>query len=88
MSVVVRSNMGHWSAEIAPGRFFEPQVLVCVPPDAPERVTIETQENTLVHPDPTKTAPEGRVDRHVGVLIRSIELSGEAFPLGRCPGAR
>ena len=88
MSVVVRSNMGEWSAEIVPGTFFEPQVLVCVPPDAPERVTIETPKTRLVHPDPTKTAPEGRVDRHVGVLIRSIELSGEAVPLGRCPRAR
>jgi hypothetical protein len=88
MSVVVRSNMGKWSAQIVPGTFFEPQVLVCVPPDAPERVTIETPETTLVHPDPTKTAPEGRVDRHVGVLIRSIELSGEAVPLGQCPRAR
>lgn len=88
MSVVVRSNMGEWNAEIVPGTFFEPQVLVCVPPDAPQRVTIESPETTLVHPDPTKTAPEGRVDRHVGVLLRSIELSGEAVPLGRCPSAR
>lgn len=85
MPVAVRSNTGVWEDEITPGAFFEPQVLVCVPPDGAGVVTIETPATTLVHPDPTRTAPNGRVDRPVGVLLRSIELAGEAVPMERCP---
>ena len=85
MPVAIRSGLGEWVAEIAPGTSFEPEVLTCVPPDRPGRVTIQTPATTLVHPDPTKAAPDGRVDRHVGVLLRSVELSGEAVSLERCP---
>jgi hypothetical protein len=48
-------------------------------------VTIETPVTSLVHPDPTVTAPNGRVDRYVGVLIRSIALADETTPRDRCP---
>lgn len=84
-SVVVRSSMGEWAAEVAAETFFEPQVLVCVPPDRPGRVTIETPGTSLVYPDPTKTAPNGRVDRSVGVLLRSVALADETVPVDRCP---
>jgi hypothetical protein len=83
--VTIRSNLGRWGGEIAPETSFEPGVSVCVPPDRPGRVTIETPATALVHPDPTKTAPNGRVDRHVGVLLRSVALADETEPLDRCP---
>ena len=83
--VAIRSNLGEWVDEIAPETSFEPQVAVCVPPNGPGRVTIETPETSLVHPDPTKTAPNGRVDRPVGVLLRSVALADETAPLERCP---
>ena len=77
--------MGEWVDEIAPEQSFEPQVTVCVPPDRPGRVTIETPATSLVYPDPTKTAPNGRVDRPVGVLLRFVALADETAPLKRCP---
>ncbi len=83
--VAVRSGMGEWADEIAPETSFEPQVSVCVPPDRPGRVTVETPTTSLVYPDPTKTAPNGRVDRNVGVLLRSIALADERAPMKRCP---
>lgn len=83
--VSVRSNEGLWEDEIAPETSFEPQVVVCVPPDGPGRITIETPAVSLVHPDPTKTAPGGRVDRPVGVLVRSVALADETVAVERCP---
>ncbi|MGH3071001.1 MAG: hypothetical protein ACRDNB_01870 [Gaiellaceae bacterium] len=83
--VRVTSEMGEWEAEIAPETSFEPQVSVCVPPDRPGRVTITTPAVSLVYPDPTKTAPNGRIDRPVGVLLRSAALADETVPLERCP---
>jgi hypothetical protein len=83
--VEVRSSMGEWSDEIAPETSFEPQVSVCVPPEGVGRVTIETPATSLVYPDPTVTAPGGRIDRPVGVLIRSIALADEKVPVERCP---
>jgi hypothetical protein len=85
-SVRVTTNMGRWPSEIAPETSFEPQVSLCVPPDGPGKVTIEATSSSLVYPDPTKTAPGGRVDRPVGVLLRSIALADEVVPLERCPG--
>jgi hypothetical protein len=85
MPVRVTSGEGEWAAEIAPETSFDRQVVVCVPPDGPGRVTIETPTTSLVHPDPTKTAPGGRVDRHVGVLLRSVALADETEPVERCP---
>jgi hypothetical protein len=82
--VTVRSNAGRWDKEIEPETSFEPQVVVCVPPDGPGRLTVETPEVSLVHPDPTKTAPGGRVDRPVGVLIRSVALADETVPVESC----
>jgi hypothetical protein len=83
--VLVRSGEGRWEDEIEPETSFEPQVVVCVPPDRPGRLTIETPVASLVHPDPTKTAPGGRVDRPVGVLIRSVALADETVPVDACP---
>ena len=83
--VRVTSGMGEWAGEIAPETSFEPLVSVCVPPNGPGRVTIQTPDTSLVHPDPTKTAPRGRVDRPVGVLLRSVALADETTPLERCP---
>jgi hypothetical protein len=85
MPVRVTSGEGEWAAEIAPETSFEPGVVVCVPPDGPGQVTIETPATSLVHPDPTKTAPNGRVDRHVGVLLRSVALADETERVERCP---
>lgn len=84
-SVRVTTSMGRWPSEIAPETSFEPQVSVCVPPDRPGKVTIEASSSSLVYPDPTKTAPGGRVDRPVGVLLRSVALADEIVPLERCP---
>lgn len=83
--VLVRSNAGRWEDEIEPETSFEPQAVVCVPPDRPGRLTIETPVTSLVHPDPTKTAPGGRRDRPVGVLIRSVALADESVPVESCP---
>ena len=83
--VVVRSNAGRWEDEIEPETSFEPQVVVCVPPDGPGRLTVETPVTSLIHPDPTKTAPGGRADRPVGVLIRSVALADETVPVESCP---
>jgi hypothetical protein len=82
--VAIRSNLGEWAEDVAPETSFEPQVVVCVPPDRPGRVTIETPATSLVYPDPTKTAPGGRIDRSVGVLLRSVALADETAPLERC----
>lgn len=83
--VRVTSGTGEWEAEIAPETSFEPGVVVCVPPDRPGRVTITTPAVSLIYPDPTKTAPGGRVDRPVGVLLRSVALADETVPVERCP---
>jgi len=84
-AVTVRSNMGEWAGEIAAEGSFEPQVSVCVPPNSPGRITVETPTTSLVYPDPTKTAPNGRIDRYVGVLLRTVALADETAPLKRCP---
>jgi hypothetical protein len=85
MPVRVTSSEGEWTAEIAPETSFEAGVTVCVPPDRPGRATIETPATALVYPDPTKTAPGGRMDRHVGVYLRSVALADETEPVDRCP---
>ena len=84
MPVRVTSGEGVWADELAPETLFETGATVCVPPDRPGRLTISTPATALVYPDPTKTAPDGRIDRHVGVLLRSIALADETEPVERC----
>jgi hypothetical protein len=83
--VRVSSGVGEWADDVLPETTLERGATVCVPPDRPGTVTIETPSTALVYPDPTKTAPGGRVDRSVGVLLRSIALADETEPVDRCP---
>jgi hypothetical protein len=83
--VSLRGGLTNEELAVPSGVSVDRQLAVCVPPDAPAELTLETPVRALAHRDPTKAALTGEVDRPVGVQLRIVALADETEPMERCP---